>query len=70
MSRFQSEIEDLEIVRKIANKWGHGNCIQYLKHSWAEILHKNGLPKKASALGAGMCKEESKMFEKGFKITK
>lgn len=66
--RFKGEVDKLEAVRKIASDIGYGNCIQYLQHAWANHLLTHGLDRKAAAFGAGMCKEEAKVYADGYTV--
>lgn len=71
MPRFPGELQDLEMIRGAGRRWGFGNCIQYLKHAWAEQLHKEqGLSVEAAARGALMTEEEIREYVNGFRVLK
>lgn len=51
MGRFTGELEDLEIVRRIAKKWGYGNLITFLKTDWsADHVIRFGIPYDSAIL--------------------
>ena len=66
--RFDNELKDLEDIRRKAELWGYGNCIQYLKYAWAKSLLKDGISREVAAKGALMDTDEAKAFVKGRKI--
>ena len=66
--RFKGEKQDLEYVHSIANKWGYGNLIQFLKEKWALHLMQDGISAEAAALGAEMNKREAKLFSQGYRL--
>ena len=61
--RFKNELADLEKVSKIGDKWGYGNCIQFLKLSWAKNLVRYGLPASTAWTAAGGAERELDFFK-------
>ena len=63
--RFDGEIADLDKAVAIADRWGYGNLIAYLREKWADKLLKNGLKDPyAAGLGAWMDKKQAKIYAK------
>ncbi|MBX9690879.1 MAG: hypothetical protein K2Z81_00735 [Cyanobacteria bacterium] len=67
--RFPGEQEALEQVKKMAEIWGYGNCIQYLHYKWAETLMKeHAMDAEAAARGALMSEEDVAAFVAGRRL--
>lgn len=52
--RSDAEKSDLEFVKKIADRWGYGNCIQFLQHEWKDILVNDGIVPAAAEKAVGL----------------
>lgn len=71
MPRLPGELQDLEMVRGAGKRWGYGNCIQYLKHAWAEqLIAEHGISPETAARAAFMTDEEIEQYLKGFRVLK
>ena len=70
--RFSGEENDLEQVRAIGEKWGYGNCIQYLQYAWADSLIEKypSIDRRTAALSAFMNESEIEIYIKGYSVIK
>jgi hypothetical protein len=72
-ARFLDEEEALEQARIIGEKWGYGNCIQYLQYAWADSLIEKypSVSRSTAAISAGITDpEEIEAYAKGFNVLK
>lgn len=67
--RFEGEEEDLIKAKEIADKWGYGNLIAFLRENWADNLVEHGLDPYAAGLGACMDKHQAKIYSKNKHLT-
>jgi len=67
--RFRGELDDLDKLKLIADKWGYGNAISFLKDAWSKKLQDGtGFTKETADMAAGhvctWCSVDSRTGEK------